>query len=133
MTKFLLLIDVVKLANRVSNILLHNSFEVIGEPNLDTGFRRIQETKPDFVIMNITDDQSKNLKLHYQLRTSDNMEILPILMINDKNYKISDKIPGLISTRLDDYITDPFDLFGPDEFLLRIRYLLDRATSLKQT
>jgi len=129
LSKFLLLIDDVKLANRVSNILIQNSFEVIGEPNLDIGFHRIQETNPDFVIMNITDDQSKNWKLHYQIRTSDNIEKLPILVINDKNFK-SDKIPGLISTRLDDYVTDPLDL---DDFLLRIRYLLDRATSLKQT
>jgi len=127
LTKFLLLIDDVELANRVSNVLLQNSFEVIAEPNLDSGFHRIQETKPDFVIMNIADEQSKNWKLHNQIRTSDNMDKLPILVINDKNSKISDKSPGgFIEAKLDDYITDPFDLFGPKEFLLRIRYLLDR-------
>ena len=129
MSKFLLSLNDTELANQVSSILIQNNFEVIGEPNLEKDFAQVKEAKPDFVIMSIMDNESKNWKLHSQLRTSHEIEQLPVLVIASRSHKY-DKLPGLVSTRLDDYVTYPFDL---DDFLLRIRYLLDRATSMKQT
>src|SRR5215207_11574749 len=126
MIKVLYLENDLQLAKQIDNILIQNNFQIIRETNIEKGFRMIVETKPEIIIIGLSDNQTENWKLYSQIRISEKLQNLPVLLITH-NYQEYDQVPGLIGTALDDYIAHPFD---SKQFLLTIQDLMNRANRL---
>ena len=128
MIKVLCLESNIQLAKQIDNILIQNNFQIISETNIEKGFQMIVETKPEIVILGLPANQTETWKLHSQIRMSEDLKNLPVLLITNNHQKYDQK-PGLIGTALDDYIAYPFD---SKQFLLRIHDLMNRANRLRE-
>src|SRR5688572_6151436 len=83
--KVLYLENDIQLAKEIDNILIQNNFQIISETNIEMGFRLIVEMKPEIVILGFPANQTESWKLHSQIRMSEDLKKLPILLITHKH------------------------------------------------
>jgi DNA-binding response OmpR family regulator len=88
------------------------------------GLRRIQETVPDLVVLDVMLPQLSGLQVARQIRTSPKTAGVPILMLTAKAEEV-DQVGGL-QAGADDYVTKPFSI---KVLQARIEAMLRRSRS----
>ncbi len=89
-----------------------------------SGLRKWKDVAPDLVVLDIMLPGIDGLSILRNIRLED--ERVPILILSARSAS-EDRVKGLMYG-VDDYLTKPFEL---DEFLLRVKRLLKRATWAK--
>lgn len=107
----------------IEQALSQSNFQVIALASDKVDLEAIADLTPTMMVMDLRHLGSPNWKMHDKIRESHTMGHLPILVITDSAQRY-DHIPGLISTRLDDYISYPFE---PSTFQLVVEQLLSRT------
>lgn len=122
MSKRLLIIeDEQNLINNLAEKLRAEGYIVSTALDGEKGWTKIQEEKPDLVILDIMLPGLDGLSLCRMIRNDITMRHIPIIMLTARGTEV-DKIVGLESGA-DDYIVKPF---GLGEFLARVRAVLRR-------
>lgn len=107
----------------IESFALKNSgYEVEAFDQAAPFFSRINEKKPDLVLLDIMLPDSDGITVMKKLRENTETKKLPVIMVTAKTSEI-DKVKGLDSGA-DDYITKPF---GVMELISRVRALLRRS------
>lgn len=107
----------------IESFALKNSgYEVEAFDQAAPFFSRVNEKKPDLVLLDIMLPDSDGITVMKKLRGNTETKTLPVIMVTAKTSEI-DKVKGLDSGA-DDYITKPF---GVMELISRVRALLRRS------
>lgn len=85
-------------------------------------FSRLNEKKPDLVLLDIMLPDADGISVMKEIRTKQETKQLPVIMVTAKSSEI-DKVKGLDSGA-DDYITKPFGIM---ELISRVKALLRRS------
>jgi two-component system phosphate regulon response regulator PhoB len=122
-TKHILIVeDEADLAELLSYNLRREGYEVEVCRDGASGLRRILETVPDLVILDIMLPQLNGLQVARQMRTQPKTAQTPILMLTAKAEEV-DQIAGL-QIGADDYVTKPFSM---KVLMARVEAMLRRA------
>jgi two-component system, OmpR family, alkaline phosphatase synthesis response regulator PhoP len=120
--KILVVDDDVQLCQLASDILEEHGFHPLTAHHTDQAFQKLQEQKPDLILLDVWLPSIGGLEFCRQVRLKEDARHVPILMLTVQD-KETDKVMGL-DMGADDYMTKPF---GQRELLARIRALLRRA------
>jgi DNA-binding response OmpR family regulator len=96
-------------------------YEVHEAANGTEGLAKVEEVKPDLVILDVMMPDVSGLEVCQQLRDRSGTAQLPIIMLSAKG-QVNDKISGF-QAGADDYVPKPV---APEELLVRARALLQR-------
>jgi DNA-binding response OmpR family regulator len=122
MSKRLLIIeDEQNLINNIADKLQAEGYTVSKALDGETGWKKVQEEKPDLIVLDIMLPGLDGLSLCRIVRNDISTRHIPIIMLTARGTEV-DKIVGLESGA-DDYIVKPF---GLGEFLARVRAVLRR-------
>lgn len=122
MSKRLLVIeDEQNLVNNLTSKLRAEGYTVSSAFDGEEGWTKVQDEKPDLVILDIMLPGLDGLSLCRMIRNDISIRHIPIIMLTARGTEV-DKIVGLESGA-DDYIVKPF---GLGEFLARVRAVLRR-------
>jgi CheY-like chemotaxis protein len=104
-----------------SSLLQDNGFRTVLADNGDEGLKRVEETKPDLVTLDITMPGTSGVRCYRELRERDEWKSIPVIMITG----ISEDFRGFISSRRqvpppDGYLSKPVD---EDQLLQMVRRL----------
>lgn len=102
--------------------LKNSGYEVEAFELAQTFFSRLNEKKPDMVLLDIMLPDSDGIEVMKKLRSDKRTKNLPVIMVTAKSSEI-DKVKGLDSGA-DDYVTKPF---GVMELISRVKALLRRS------
>lgn len=114
--------DDVNIREIESFALKNSGYEVEEFENGKAFFDRIQEKKPDLVLLDIMLPDTDGISIMKRLRAESGTKTLPVIMVTAKTSEI-DKVKGLDSGA-DDYLTKPF---GVMELISRVKALLRRC------
>lgn len=103
--------------------LKNSGYLVEGFETAGDFFKRIQEKKPDLILLDIMLPDIDGLDILRKLRTTPETRKIPVIMVTAKTTEI-DKVKGL-DMGADDYITKPF---GVMELISRVKALLRRTS-----
>ena len=84
---------------------------------------KVNEVKPDLIILDVMMPDVNGLEVCEQLRTKPATAHLPIIMLSAKN-QVDDKVDGF-EAGADDYVSKPVD---PQELLARAKAVLNRMS-----
>jgi len=101
-------------------VLEQNGFVVSTAADGDAGLRRVQETSPDLVLLDLNLPGIAGLDLFHRIREL--RPGLPVIMLTARSEEI-DRVVGL-EVGADDYVTKPF---SPRELAARVRAVLRRS------
>lgn len=105
-----------------------DGFDISTASDGAAGLHKARAEQPDFIILDLMLPKMSGLEVCKILRTDASTRHIPILMLTAKAEEI-DRVIGL-EFGADDYVTKPF---SPREVGLRIRAILRRGESPKQT
>ncbi|MBI5199275.1 MAG: response regulator [Nitrospirae bacterium] len=97
-------------------------YEVITAGNGEEAIKKVQEEKPDLVILDVRMPLMDGYEVCQRIRENRIKSHIPVLMLSVKK-ETEDKVKGL-KTGADDYIVKPFD---PQELLARVEVNLRRS------
>ncbi|MCT4597907.1 MAG: response regulator transcription factor [Vallitalea sp.] len=118
--KILVIDDEDNLIEVVQAYLVKEGYEVITAMNGREGFLLYQNTKPDFIILDLMLPDLSGEQICKKIREESDV---PILMLTAKTME-DDKINGLV-LGADDYLTKPF---SPRELVMRVKAILRRVS-----
>jgi len=98
-------------------------YEVITAVNGEEAIRKVQEEKPDLVILDVSMPLMDGYEVCQKIREDRLKSHIPVIMLSVKK-EIEDKVKGL-KIGADDYIVKPFN---PQELLARVEVNLRRST-----
>ena len=119
--KILVVDDDVQLCQLVCDILEEHGFQAISANNTDQGFKRLTESRPDLLILDVWMPSVGGFEFCRQIRQDPEMKGIPVMMLTVQD-KEMDKVMGL-EMGADDYMTKPF---SQKELLARVKALLRR-------
>lgn len=119
--KILIIDDMEMMVKLISNILVPAGYEVVSANNAYEGLRKVRETKPDLVILDIIMPGMSGFEVCKILRDDESNNLMPIIIISGKDDE-GDKLTGL-ELGADDYIIKPFN---PRELISRVNNTLKR-------
>ncbi len=90
-------------------------------------FRRLEQKKPDLILLDIMLPDEDGISILKRLKTHESAADVPVIMLSAKSSEI-DKVTGL-ENGADDYITKPFGIM---ELLSRIKAVLRRSGGLTE-
>lgn len=108
--------------------LEQNGYEVIQANNGKEGLDLATKENPDLILLDLLLPKIDGLGVCLQLKQNPKTSAIPIIMLTAKKEEI-DKVVGL-ELGADDYLTKPF---GQRELLARIKAVLRRSTSTKES
>lgn len=120
--KVLVAEDEVNQLELLSFNLVQAGFEVISAPDGQAALMKIEEQKPDLVILDWMMPQMSGIELCRTLRSRAETRDLPIIILSARGEE-GDRTLGL-DTGADDYIAKPF---SPRELVSRVKALLRRS------
>jgi phosphate regulon transcriptional regulator PhoB len=123
MKKILLVEDEIDLVKLLKYNLEKEGFKVVYTTDGSPALAEARRARPDMIILDLMLPGLNGLEVCRQLRNSDALAHIPILIISAKGEE-ADRVVGL-EIGADDYITKPF---GMREVIARIRALLRRST-----
>ncbi len=106
-------------------VLLHlekAGFQTLSARDGKEAFRKIQESKPDLVVLDLMLPEMDGKELTKTLKAREEMKDIPIVMLTAKTEEV-DRIVGF-ELGADDYIPKPF---SPKELVLRVQAVLKRV------
>ncbi len=106
--------------------LKNSGYEIEAFPDAESFRDRLDENKPDLVLLDIMLPDEDGLTILSKLRKNKETSKLPIILITAKTAEI-DKVKGL-DMGADDYLTKPF---GVMELISRVKALLRRSAPLE--
>jgi DNA-binding response OmpR family regulator len=111
------MIDLVRL------ILGRRGFTVEGANGGLEGLEKIQEKKPDLVLLDLMMPDMDGWEVYQRMKSDEALREIPVIVVTAKAQSI-DKVLGLHIAKVDDYITKPF---GPQELLESVEKILGQA------
>ncbi len=111
------MIDLVRL------ILGRRGFTVEGANGGLEGLEKIQEKKPDLVLLDLMMPDMDGWEVYQRMKSDEALRDIPVIVVTAKAQSI-DKVLGLHIAKVDDYITKPF---GPQELLESVEKILGQA------
>src|SRR3974377_2117104 len=120
MSRILVVEDDPAILRGLTDNLRFESYEVLAASDGETGYRLLQEKKPDLLILDLMLPKLSGYELCRKLRGEGSLT--PILMPPARGEE-GDRVLGL-DLGADDYLTKPFSV---RELLARVRALLRRA------
>jgi len=119
--KILVVDDEPDLVELVKDILERNDYSVISAGNADLAIKKVRESKPDLIILDLNLPGIGGIEVCRILKKDKKTSSIPIIMLTVKSAE-SDKIAGL-EAGADDYVTKPF---STGELVARVRAVLRR-------
>jgi two-component system response regulator VicR len=95
------MIDLIRL------ILGRKGFEVSGAASGQEGLFKIQEEKPDLVLLDLMMPFMDGWEVYQQIKANETTKDIPVIIVTAKAQSI-DKVLGLHIAKVDDYIAKPF-------------------------
>src|SRR5712692_6429084 len=120
MSKILVVEDEPAILRGLADNLKFESHEVLTAGDGETGYRLVQEKKPELIILDLMLPKLSGYEVCRRLRAEG--ITTPILMLTARGEE-TDRVVGL-DLGADDYVTKPFSV---RELLARVRALLRRA------
>lgn len=106
----------------VENILAKEGFVTVGAENANDALKKIQNSKPDLIILDLQLPDKDGFEVCKQLRGDPATRYIPVVFLTVQNVD-SYKIAGL-EIGADDYITKPFN---QTELVARVKAVLRRV------
>ena len=119
--KILVVDDEPDLVELVKDVLERNDYSVISAGSADVGIRKVRESKPDLIILDLNLPGIGGIEVCRILKRDKKTSSIPIIMLTVKSTE-TDKIAGL-EAGADDYMTKPF---STAELVARVRAVLRR-------
>jgi len=119
--KILVVDDEPDLVELVKDVLERNDYLVISAGNADIAIKKVRESKPDLIILDLNLPGIGGTEVCRILKQDKKTSSIPIIMLTVKSTEI-DRIAGL-EAGADDYITKPF---STGELVARLRAVLRR-------
>lgn len=119
--KILVVDDEPDLVELVKDVLERNDYSVISARNADLAIKKIRESKPDLIILDLNLPGIGGIEVCRILKQDRKTSSIPIIMLTVKSTE-TDKIAGL-EAGADDYMTKPF---STAELVARTRAVLRR-------
>ena len=119
--RILVVDDEIYIVHILEFTLTMEGFDVITAADGDEALRRIEQDRPDLVVLDIMMPRLDGYEVCRRLRQDEEWRELPIILLSAKGRQI-DRETGL-SLGADDYIIKPF---SPRRLLEKIRGLLER-------
>jgi len=119
--KILVVDDEPDLVELVKDVLERNDYSVISARNADLAIKKIRESKPDLIILDLNLPGIGGIEVCRILKEDRKTSSIPIIMLTVKSTE-TDKIAGL-EAGADDYMTKPF---STAELVARTRAVLRR-------
>jgi two-component system response regulator VicR len=88
-------------------ILRRKGFEVSGVTGGEAGLKKIRETMPDLVLLDLMMPDMGGWEVYQQIKADEKTRNIPFIIVTAKALSI-DKVLGLRVAKVDDYITKPF-------------------------
>ncbi len=110
------MIDLIRL------ILERRGFDVQGAAGGTEGIKKIRETRPDLVLLDLMMPDLDGWEVYQQMKADDATRDIPVIVVTAKAQSI-DKVLGLHIAKVDDYIAKPF---SPQELLASVEKVLSR-------
>jgi len=120
--RILVVDDEPDLVELVKDVLERNNFLVISARNADFAIKKVRESKPDLIILDLNLPGIGGIEVCRILKRDKKTSAIPIIMLTVKSTE-TDKIAGL-EAGADDYMTKPF---STGELVARTRAVLRRA------
>lgn len=120
-TRALIIEDETAIATLLEYNLGKEGFETAIATDGEEGLLKVEETKPDIVILDWMLPKVSGIEVCRRLRSSTDTRNIPIIMLTARSEE-SDRIRGL-ETGADDYLTKPF---STAELVARVRAVLRR-------
>jgi two-component system alkaline phosphatase synthesis response regulator PhoP len=120
--KVLVVDDDVQLCQLICDILEEHGFQAFSANGTDEGFKRLAESRPDVLILDVWMPSIGGFEFCRQVRQDPELKGLPVMMLTVQD-KEMDKVMGL-EMGADDYMTKPF---SQKELLARVKALLRRS------
>jgi len=119
--KILVIDDEPDLVELVKDVLERNDYSIISAANADLGVKKVRESKPDLIILDLNLPGIGGIELCRILKRDRKTSGIPIIMLTVKSAE-TDKVAGL-EAGADDYITKPF---STAELVARVKAVLRR-------
>ncbi|MFB0528210.1 MAG: response regulator transcription factor, partial [bacterium] len=119
--KILVVDDEPDLVELVKDVLERNNYFVISARNADLAIKKVRESKPDLIILDLNLPGIGGIEVCRILKRDRRTSSIPIIMLTVKSTE-TDKIAGL-EAGADDYMTKPF---STAELVARTRAVLRR-------
>jgi pilus assembly protein CpaE len=126
MPRVLVIDDDPGILNLVNTALNKRGYDVFTAANGTEGLNRIQDTKPDIVILDKVMPDIDGFEVARRLRREPDFAHVPIVILTGAS-QLGDKLDAF-NAGADDYLTKPFEV---DELAARLAALLRRAEAFK--
>ncbi len=114
--------DELEMIELVKLILGRNKFDVTGAVGGHEGLEKINEIKPDLVLLDLMMPEMDGWEVYQKMKASEDMRDIPVIVVTAKAQSI-DKVLGLHIAKVDDYIAKPFN---PQELLASVEKVLQK-------
>ncbi|MEM7332144.1 MAG: response regulator [Chloroflexota bacterium] len=117
--------DELEMIELVKLILGRNHYDVTGAVGGHEGLIKIQEIKPDLVLLDLMMPEMDGWEVYQKMKASEEMRDIPVIVVTAKAQSI-DRVLGLHIARVNDYITKPF---GPQELLDSVERVMSKPAN----
>jgi len=114
--------DETEMIDLIRIILGRKGFEVEGATGGEEGLKKIQEKKPDLVLLDLMMPDIDGWEVYQQMKADKTTRDIPVIVVTAKAQNV-DKVLGLQIARVDDYISKPF---SPEDLLASVERVLER-------
>lgn len=114
--------DETEMIDLIRIILERKGFEVEGASGGEEGLKKLHETKPDLVLLDLMMPDIDGWEVYQQMKADETTRDIPVIVVTAKAQNI-DKVLGLQIARVDDYISKPF---SPEDLLQSVEKVLER-------
>ena len=115
--------DEQEMIDLVQLILGRRGFEVEGANGGLEGLEKVQQKKPDLVLLDLMMPDMEGWEVYERMKSDDALREIPVIVITAQARSI-DKVLGLHIAKVDDYITKPF---GPQDLLESVEKILGQV------
>jgi len=112
--------DEAEMIDLIRIILSRKGLQVLGASGGEEGLRKIDEEKPDLVLLDLMMPDMDGWEVYQQMKANEKTRDIPVIVVTAKAQSI-DKVLGLHIAKVDDYIAKPF---SPEELLASVEKVL---------
>jgi len=117
--------DEAEMVDLIRIILGRKGYEVLGASGGEEGLKKVLETKPDLVLLDLMMPDMDGWEVYQQMKADEKTRDIPVVVVTAKAQTI-DKVLGLHIAKVDDYIAKPF---SPEELLASVQKVLAKKNT----